>query len=648
MLLPVLLMVGCDSPRRAALRELEAMGVEPGGAALTQAVGEGDRQRVELLLEAGVHTEWRDRSGRVPLAVAVDRRDHEMVMDLVAAGADVNAECPDKSTVLGRAVRLDDGAMVSCLLAGGADGDGRVPGGEKILPWAIRAGLHEPVRALLEHGADPHMKDSRGDPLLHVAMGAGRRDLMETLIELGADPGTPNPSGQGTIEHALAHGWLDVVPLLAAAGGDPNAICGDGRTLLERAVAGGEVPVCSVLLRVGARPDVSRRPEETRAMLKRIRDDRESGLLEVFLDRGGIDREVLTGWFRESLEGGDIDLLRTMVCRGFRPDAGGCGGVGAVDAAVRTGEVTGLKLLLDYGFPADGALMTAIRLDDAEAAQVLLRHEPAVGSFKPPSVDTPLAAALRAGSDRVARVLLEEGADASGVPPEGQTMLHLAVATGCSRAVEFMLAHGADPNAPYERPVSAEFLASVRAGLMRWILKNDRRVTPLMVAADSGSVATAAELLQAGAGTNCWTGVARMWPINFASRRNDIAMMRLFLGEDPYREERIIEVDLSLQLARVFSASGKELFSTRVSTGKKGYRTPTGEFAITNKYRNWTSTLYDASMPYFQRLSCGDFGFHQGYVPKYAASHGCIRVPSGKAEKLFALTRRGDRVRIVP
>ncbi|RYD18972.1 MAG: L,D-transpeptidase, partial [Verrucomicrobiaceae bacterium] len=79
-----------------------------------------------------------------------------------------------------------------------------------------------------------------------------------------------------------------------------------------------------------------------------------------------------------------------------------------------------------------------------------------------------------------------------------------------------------------------------------------------------------------------------------------------------------------------------------------GFSTPTGEYVITNKYRDWTSTLYDASMPYFQRLSCGDFGLHQGNVPGYPASHGCIRVPAGNAQKLFTLTQAGDRVRILP
>ena len=53
-------------------------------------------------------------------------------------------------------------------------------------------------------------------------------------------------------------------------------------------------------------------------------------------------------------------------------------------------------------------------------------------------------------------------------------------------------------------------------------------------------------------------------------------------------------------------------------------------------------------MPYFQRLSCGDFGLHAGVVPGYPASHGCIRVPAGNAAKLFAMTQAGDRVMIVP
>jgi lipoprotein-anchoring transpeptidase ErfK/SrfK len=98
----------------------------------------------------------------------------------------------------------------------------------------------------------------------------------------------------------------------------------------------------------------------------------------------------------------------------------------------------------------------------------------------------------------------------------------------------------------------------------------------------------------------------------------------------------------------MFDAVGAEIFNAKVSTGRKGNATRTGDFVITDKNRTWTSTIYHASMPYFQRLSCGDFGLHQGNVPGYPASHGCIRVPAGKASQLFAMTRVGDRVQIVP
>ncbi len=107
-------------------------------------------------------------------------------------------------------------------------------------------------------------------------------------------------------------------------------------------------------------------------------------------------------------------------------------------------------------------------------------------------------------------------------------------------------------------------------------------------------------------------------------------------------------IDLSEQQLVVLDEAGGEIFKTRVSSGKPGYDTPTGEFAITNRYRHWQSTIYHSSMPYFQRLSCSDFGFHQGYVPGRAASHGCVRLPSGQASKLFKLTELGDRVSIVP
>jgi lipoprotein-anchoring transpeptidase ErfK/SrfK len=84
-----------------------------------------------------------------------------------------------------------------------------------------------------------------------------------------------------------------------------------------------------------------------------------------------------------------------------------------------------------------------------------------------------------------------------------------------------------------------------------------------------------------------------------------------------------------------------------VSTGRKGFPTPRGEYVITDKRRHWESTIYDgAEMPYFMRLSGSDIGLHEGVVPRGPASHGCIRLPSASARMLYARMRLGDPVTI--
>jgi hypothetical protein len=53
-------------------------------------------------------------------------------------------------------------------------------------------------------------------------------------------------------------------------------------------------------------------------------------------------------------------------------------------------------------------------------------------------------------------------------------------------------------------------------------------------------------------------------------------------------------------------------------------------------------------MPNMQRITWNGIALHGGPLPGYAASHGCVRMPYGFAEKLFERTRIGMRVIISP
>lgn len=111
---------------------------------------------------------------------------------------------------------------------------------------------------------------------------------------------------------------------------------------------------------------------------------------------------------------------------------------------------------------------------------------------------------------------------------------------------------------------------------------------------------------------------------------------------------RMAIVSLADQHIEVFSADGRSERS-RVSTGMSGHSTPTGVFSILQRRRYHESNIYsNAPMPFMQRLTWSGIALHQGYVPNYRASHGCIRLPGGFASQLWGIGYLGMRVIVSP
>ena len=132
-----------------------------------------------------------------------------------------------------------------------------------------------------------------------------------------------------------------------------------------------------------------------------------------------------------------------------------------------------------------------------------------------------------------------------------------------------------------------------------------------------------------------------------------------------------IVVDVSKQRA-YFYRGDVRVGDTRCSTGKNGFDTQAGTFAVTQKDRNHLSNLYGsfvneaggivkrdvdmskmkvpdgcsfqgAKMPFYMRFT-GGYGLHAGYVPNYPASHGCVRLPRVMAEHFFENVQVGTPV----
>src|ERR1700759_5600233 len=107
-------------------------------------------------------------------------------------------------------------------------------------------------------------------------------------------------------------------------------------------------------------------------------------------------------------------------------------------------------------------------------------------------------------------------------------------------------------------------------------------------------------------------------------------------------------VSIKSQKGTFYDADGW-ILRAPVSTGTRGRETPAGVFALLEKDKDHHSSLYDdAWMPNMQRITWNGVALHGGPLPGYAASHGCVRMPYGFAEKLFDKTRIGMRVIISP
>ncbi|UZK69348.1 L,D-transpeptidase family protein [Sphingomonas sp. S1-29] len=106
-----------------------------------------------------------------------------------------------------------------------------------------------------------------------------------------------------------------------------------------------------------------------------------------------------------------------------------------------------------------------------------------------------------------------------------------------------------------------------------------------------------------------------------------------------------IVIDLTAQKLYVYRG-GVEIGRAFILYGADHKPTPIGTFPILQKKRHHISNLYNAPMPYMQRLTWGGVAIHGSEVEANAATHGCVGVPDEFAALLFDATKMGDVVTV--
>lgn len=89
--------------------------------------------------------------------------------------------------------------------------------------------------------------------------------------------------------------------------------------------------------------------------------------------------------------------------------------------------------------------------------------------------------------------------------------------------------------------------------------------------------------------------------------------------------------------------NGAHRHSWRVSTGRRGYTTPSGSYRPVRLERMWHSRKYHWSPMPYSIFFRGGYAIHGTTETKYLgrrASHGCVRLAPGNARQLFSLVKR--------
>lgn len=171
---------------------------------------------------------------------------------------------------------------------------------------------------------------------------------------------------------------------------------------------------------------------------------------------------------------------------------------------------------------------------------------------------------------------------------------------------------------------------------------------------------------------------AQSWSTNWglvkSARPRAMAETDSFWRGDGVSGSPRIVIDLSDQKASFYKGSTLVGVSP-ICSGSEQFPTPKGRFSIIEKDEDHYSSVYGdyvdsvgnilqtqidnrkdprppgakfdgAKMFWFMRI-VGGVGMHEGYLPGYADSHGCIRLPSNMARIFYQNARLGTPVSIV-
>ena len=399
-----------------------------GATALHIAAGRGQAGAARALLENGADPNTRTRQGATPLEFAVSHAAHVIEL-LIQGGARPNLVGSEAGRPLRVAIEEGKINAIASLLRGGADPSLTASDGLTPLGFASGKGKAGAVAEFVQHANNAvHHRDGFGATALHHAACAGQPEVIRILLAANADVMSRYPDGSTPLHLAAAADRPEAVAALLAGGADPNARDDQRYTPLHVAARQAKRKTVGLLLDAAeALAADASTPGETPLHLAVLHNDAPE-VTTALLDAGADPNTE----FSAETEGEHIiplaaaagssrrALVEALIAGGANPNDQR-GDKSPLKAAMKSGDIETVTALLAAGADPNGRS----------------------GEWPPLHI--------AAGEDEeVVGTLLRHGADAR-VVYEGMTALHCVVEgepSGAARIMQLLLTHGASQRQP--------------------------------------------------------------------------------------------------------------------------------------------------------------------------------------------------------
>jgi ankyrin repeat protein len=509
-------------------------------AKLVDAAREGDIKEIAKLLSEGADINFQEpESGDTALLAAIDKDQFSAAEFLLKHQPDLSLEDKNANSPLYLTVTRGDSAvaMVKLLLDAGAPVD-----------------------------LGPKTGNQAGATPLHICCATGANACLEALITRGASVTKQLPDGATPLHTAAIGGDQRTIELLCKAGGKVEAQDKEKKTPLHNCGVTGNVKAAAALINQGASVDSSDAEGATplmRAVLKNHAD-----VAKLLLDNGAdpdvivrTDGTPLYPLFIAAMNGYD-DVVRVLLDKGANITVEVDGSASPEDAAKHNGHEAAAKLISaaikkkkagekeasTAAKESEGLwqrVVQAVAQKDQDGLRTLINGR----AFASLSVDSRLLAACALGDAKIARDMLQAGADPNKPCKEGfDGVTPLVMTVGVSRSVEvasLLIDAGANVNDEWSEDTTPIFetTADQFYDLAKLLIDRGAKVnvhmsnglTPLMYAARNGASRCVDLFLDAGADINAVEEEHSVGAFGLALNRLDLQLAEHLLarGAEP-------------------------------------------------------------------------------------------------------------------